>query len=546
MKPDTAIRAARRRFLNLCLIAFLSVGVLAGSARLSDAQFGMPGLGGGGLQIGRDRPVTRDQPRDQRQIDRGGDRRDHPGDHGMSLGGGLIRGVIGGAIEESLRQHPPEGAPVQPKKPKQERQTKQTKEEPRGKKPKQEPFPPPQRPLGETPVVKQEPPDLDKLLLVLDLPEARDCKDCDEARQRISRMQALLAEEENLILETQKQKAGWESELQDDRLQLAKLSAKNHGGYDPEIAAIMARGLKDRNAITIRQIARADDFIKTIAERMVTEKASLARMLTDYADCLQRHCPPPPPAVVEQPPLPPYEVFRVIPDIWKKTHKNYVDHFKSPGDEVPDGTGDIDCGGHVGRVSVRTGVGLVMKSGREKDNEIAIGYRGTGCDDCYWLQIGWTEILVTRTGQKPVREKMTIPTLGNSHSTTGEDEPPQYFVDTVSLTTPAYEEGGTAVVDKESDTMYDQPNYLDPLRQVAQRVGDVEKIEAVFHFDTFLVCDRRVCAKVHWDAYQSYDKLTRSVTKVDYRNVSRSTTGKPNPEQLQTFNDRFGDGLDKF
>jgi hypothetical protein len=538
----------------------LALLVLLASAPFSYAQFALPGLGGDGLRFGRDRPIIRnDQPRDVPRQNERGDRHlpDHPGGHGVDIGSGLIRGIV----EEGLRRQGTEQGPgEQPKGHQPDRKTKRiSKGEPQKAEPKGKPpqvngpllplgQPPavngPLLPLGRQPPVANGPPRLEKLLPVLDLPEAKDCKDCEASRERILRVQALLAEDDSVLLELQKKKAGFEAELTGYDAKLAAASAKDQPDYDPDIAAIIARGIKEQAALTARQVADTDGQIEAMQARMADVRTRLASMLIDYMDCLKKHCPPV--ASVEPPPLPPYEKFDVVLPSPAKPYQQAGDVV--PGREAV--SSDIDCDGHTGRISVRTGDKIFGRDGGHIYaaglNLISIGYQGTQCDDCFWTQFVWREILVTYDGAGgPSRLDMKLQTTGGTYRTTTDPEHPNYLSDSGSLIWPGYELAGLSTVTKDSDTIFDEPDYFWALHDLVDGDHDVQKVETVGHFDTFLICGGKVCAKVHWDVAQEWNRTDGNVTDNSYRNVSLSTTEKPNAAQYRAVLEKYTGGTIK-
>jgi hypothetical protein len=213
---------------------------------------------------------------------------------------------------------------------------------------------------------------------------------------------------------------------------------------------------------------------------------------------------------------------------------------------VPSGTTDIDCDGHKGRISTHIDVGITkppaVMGGDEISvyNGISIGYQGSKCDDCVWVQFVWRELFVTPAGGTPTRKSMRVDTSGGSYELTTDPDHPNYNPDSASRNSPAYEYGGTATVNEESDTMFDKPNYEQLLKRIAEAEPEDEKILTTGHFDTFLVCDGQVCARVHWDVTQEWKKDEDTASDNTYSNITISTTDRPNAAQRQSMIDKYG------
>jgi hypothetical protein len=176
------------------------------------------------------------------------------------------------------------------------------------------------------------------------------------------------------------------------------------------------------------------------------------------------------------------------------------------GESVP--TVTIDCNGHKGDVDVATGVQITNNNTDErKDNYISITYFGDEkCDDCIWVQFFWTQIKVWRKDQKePTLPKVTtVPTSGaGAHELTpiGKENTPNWGADSSSKDGPAY--NGAAIQNENQDTMFDRPGSPFGVAKILDdelQDPKVTKMESTAHFETFLICDGKVCAKVSWTA----------------------------------------------
>lgn len=168
---------------------------------------------------------------------------------------------------------------------------------------------------------------------------------------------------------------------------------------------------------------------------------------------------------------------------------------------------DIDCDGHTGSISVRTGVHYQESSGdRVVDyrNGVSLGYTGTRSADCRWLQFVWDEVIVYKRpagGGEPVPERKSarIRTTSGSYDTTTDTSNPNYNVDSGSGSNPYYEGRGSNIRTDNSTTIYDRPgSAINAVARADKSDASVTKIENVIHFETFLVCNNKICAKVSW------------------------------------------------
>jgi hypothetical protein len=373
--------------------------------------------------------------------------------------------------------------------------------------------PPPARP----PVVVEQDPRPPRTSLVppfMKLPGIEACKDCTELLDRILRMEKAIAEDERILFDLQRAKVGFEAELK---------------GYQSELRAKLAKYQRDyvtsMAEITGRQIKHKDEQFDKLTTLIADERTSLSRMIADFQKCVQDHCPQ---QLADEPPPPP------LPPKPDKT----LDVFY-PGDEVPSGTTDIDCDGHKGKVSTHIDVWITKSDDEILKNMISIGYEGSKCDDCIWVQFVWREIFVTQADGTRDRRKMHVDTTGGGYDTSDPDHP-IYNNDSASRISPGYEYAGTAKIDHNSDTMFDKPNYEKLLKRIADEEPGDQKIETIGHFDTFLICHGQVCARVHWDVAQDFHQGDDMASENTYSGITISTSDRPNRAQRQAMVDKYG------
>jgi hypothetical protein len=273
-----------------------------------------------------------------------------------------------------------------------------------------------------------------------------------------------------------------------------------------------------------------------------SEKKTLEDLIAKYKKCMQElaHvCPPKP-----------------------KRHLAIV-QVTGTADELPQTA--IDCDGHEGRIIVRTGVDvhwnrIADNVPQDRENMISISYQGTQCDDCRWVQFIWTEAIVHETGKGPQRLSGRIETTGGTYALSENPDYPTYNVDSASTDDPAYDSTGASNVGDNYDTMFDVPgnpflgdghNIKPPsiVRDARPRYPKLESVTWNDHFDTFLVCDGRVCAKVSWDVSFTWrphdtfpDEGPAEVSGPTFSKPTISTDAKPNLGQYQALDMRYGGG----
>jgi len=217
----------------------------------------------------------------------------------------------------------------------------------------------------------------------------------------------------------------------------------------------------------------------------------------------------------------------------------------------------IDCDGHKGSIVVQTGVQIHwnrLKDGEPQDrkDEISISYVGSNCDDCIWVQFIWSEVVVQEKEKDPQRVPGHIDTTGGSYDLTTDPEKPTYSVDSASPTNPAYESTGTSNVGDTYDTMFDAPGnpFKDedgntilpfPVNNAKTDFPAVQNITWTDHFDTYLICDGRVCAKVSWSVSFGWqpgdpDKSTGPT----FSDPTTSLNPKPAPGQYKALAAKYG------
>jgi hypothetical protein len=200
----------------------------------------------------------------------------------------------------------------------------------------------------------------------------------------------------------------------------------------------------------------------------------------------------------------------------------------------------IDCGGHKGKVSVHDGVVLTPLDENGKPQEgskaekgyISISYSGTACDDCLMLQFVWREIVLTWKGGKITRMDGVVRSSGQDFRLTTDAEHPIYKLDSASPINPSYEALGKANIDDNSLTIFDKPSPGNDMANFEKsKYEDIVQVDAIAHFDTFLICDGEVCAKVSWSVSDTWTQKDDTTTAPKYAVAPISTTDKPNIEQ---------------
>jgi len=201
----------------------------------------------------------------------------------------------------------------------------------------------------------------------------------------------------------------------------------------------------------------------------------------------------------------------------------------------------IDCGGHKGKVSVHDGVALTpldengkpQKGAKVENGYISISYSGTACDDCLMVQFVWREIVLTWKGDRVTRLEGKVRSSGQDFDLTADPEHPVYKLDSAAPIDPSYEALGKANIDDNSLTIFDKPGTANEMAnfQKSKYEGEIIQVDAIAHFDTFLVCDGDVCAKVSWSISDTWTLKDDTTTAPKYAVAPISTTDKPNGEQ---------------
>ena len=289
-------------------------------------------------------------------------------------------------------------------------------------------------------------------------PDATNCHQCDKLLAAIMKLQGKIARDEEKV----------------ESMKASRLSTAAAGN--------------DLESIDL------ENSIKAATQSIAKEKAELENLIAQYKKCLQEYhtvCPAEP-----------------------KRHRALIDT-TNVGDPLPDFP--IDCDKHKGKITVRTGVDIhwiKIATGMPTDLKgvVRIGYSGTGCDDCYWVQFVWTEVLVKQAGKdKAEAVEGTVTTTAGSYDLTTNPYQPNYAVDSASPTDPSLEAVGTANVGDGYDNVFDMPGnpFEDnegntilppPVQNAKQTFPNLENITWADHFDTYLICDGRVCATVSWQA----------------------------------------------
>lgn len=227
------------------------------------------------------------------------------------------------------------------------------------------------------------------------------------------------------------------------------------------------------------------------------------------------------------------------------------------------GEKELDCAGHKGKITVRTGTVKVMQEGDAQpldvfqDHEHSITYSGSACVDCRWLQMAWREVVVWKGETKESLEgtftsemvnPQTKKDTGHTYDLTTDPKSPKWTVDGPhdggSDPTVSFERFCPVVVECTSTTTFDMPGS--GLRKAirvkdASKVKGATKLESIFHAETFLICNGKVCAKISWSATYSYDlPKAKADTPPSYGKPEIDTSGKgPNEKQIEAINREF-------
>lgn len=241
-----------------------------------------------------------------------------------------------------------------------------------------------------------------------------------------------------------------------------------------------------------------------------------------------------------------------------KRHLSIIREDK-PGTE--EALNKIDCNDHAGKITVRTGVDIhwnsIAENGKfkEQSNMIAIKYEGTNCDDCMWVQFLWSEALIKK-GDEVTRKALKFKSSsGHVLDTTTDPEKPNWAVDSGQPFGLAY--SGTSNVDAKSDVIYDKTGWpfdtwVDP--QTNEYYGfDQEKGEKEItlewrdHFETFLICKGKVCAKVSWNTVwiRSWEHPDDDGNGPKYSGIEISTKASLSEGQSKAIAGKFLDDAQK-
>lgn len=500
----------RRTLHRLSLIArsipILAALLVAFHPARSVAQIG---IGGEMSRSGSDRPMS--APREGR-----GDR--HMDAVGVGVGIGAA--ILGNALQQRNREETQTKSGDQPKRGKDERTSKRTKggeDKPKKGEKEKEKEPPP------TP-----PPPFDTLFVNL---LRANCNDCDDFLKLIYARQVQIAEDRAKLKQVEATIANLQAKLKSDQDSLTKVADAKAGTY-----------YNDAIKRNVDQIKFEEAQRAVLIQNIKDEQKSLESLMDEFKDCVKRRCPG-------------WTMGRDPSSIIQIT-----DGGKQQGLE------DIDCHGHKGRLTVRTGVKTqwdsVANPGEKKSqqNAISISYSGTKCDECSLVQFMWTEVVVTKNSVKTWKKGVDLSTAGKKPFT---DDPahPKYAVDGSSSVNPSYEGktqnaagdwtiGGTYNADGQTYTIFDQPTpgSLVPDGAAPATLEDerndpeVTRIEWKDHFDAFLVCNGKICGKVHWDSTYVWDRNgdDYKFKGPEYSNIGTSTTARPNADQYKALIDKVG------
>jgi hypothetical protein len=175
----------------------------------------------------------------------------------------------------------------------------------------------------------------------------------------------------------------------------------------------------------------------------------------------------------------------------------------------------IKCGDQEGTLSVSTGVQFAqtfktklapqveLETITRFGNAISLAYKGPNCSRCKWLQFVWRTVQVTFKSGKQQYAPGKLPTKYGHLPLTTDPKNPDYGVDSIVKDSPYYGEQGTnSTIEDGSNTIFDQPgdafppNYKEDPR--------ITEMVSIAHFDAFLVCDGKICAKISWTVTYSW------------------------------------------
>lgn len=178
----------------------------------------------------------------------------------------------------------------------------------------------------------------------------------------------------------------------------------------------------------------------------------------------------------------------------------------NPG--TTDKTGKTKCPGHVGDVTAAVGVqshvtvtmnpkpAVEVEQTVRFKNMLSLAYKGQGCAACKWYQFVWREKLITHTGKPEAPATGPVSTSGGSYNYTDNPAQPNYNAD-AGAHDPAYEgDDGAALRTPDSTTIYDQPSSS--FTEAEKADGTIASMREIAHFNAFLICAKKVCAKISW------------------------------------------------
>jgi hypothetical protein len=213
---------------------------------------------------------------------------------------------------------------------------------------------------------------------------------------------------------------------------------------------------------------------------------------------------------------------------------------------------EIDCNGHTGTISVSTDLDiewprLADNRMQYRKNEISIGYRGTNCDDCMWVQFLWSEAKVTdKDGKVIAIGDITLQTPAGPMQVTDDPTHRKYSVDS-GPDSPAFEAIAPSNVDANSNVIFDRttsPLDIDSDDPFSKYKQDrrTAKIEWIDHFETFLVCRGVFCAKVTWNDSYTWELGAQNPdasTVPHYFGIKITTNEKPDAGELAVYTNKL-------
>jgi hypothetical protein len=211
----------------------------------------------------------------------------------------------------------------------------------------------------------------------------------------------------------------------------------------------------------------------------------------------------------------------------------------------------VSCAGRAGEVSI----------GSDNYNNILLRYEGENKDKVSWVQIGWTQTFIksgSNSDYKVVQDFIDS-LAGDKIELTVDIQHPRYFIDSIppglQTRAPANPTGATVdprypfqrageLRDRPGIEPRDDPVKISKLMAFLRKHGASGMLKKLDHFDSFLVSDGSVCARVSWQATQEIDLSKpgwiRSIPAPSYDCFEPCISNAfPNAEQFGVLNRRY-------